>query len=235
MIRLRHLALIFALVAIAPRIAAAADLIVVEVRGINLTPGQVVDGSKPLHLDDGQQLVLISANGTTIKLRGPFDGLPAGDAAGSQTDVSGALKALVTQKQARSDKIGAVRGAAPDPVPPEPWLLDVTHVGNRCIIGGRAVVLWRPGGGASTKLVITPYDRSWQVRSDWPGGVQRIALPPSVPLRDQTTYVVNLAGKETMITLLVIPAAVANDKMRVAWMAQEGCDTQAQALLSAAR
>jgi hypothetical protein len=235
MTRSIFLALLIAFAALAPRVAMGADFVVVQALGLNLKPGQLIDGSQPLKLADGQQVVLISATGVTIKLRGPFDGTPTQKDTSSQTDVTGALKALIIQQRARSDKIAAVRGATPEPIPPEPWLIDVTHVGNRCVLGGHGVVLWRPGGGAATKLIITPYDHSWQASSDWPRGTERVILPPSVPLRDQTAYVMSLADKEIAITFLVIPATVTNDAMRVAWMTEEGCESQAQALLNNVR
>ena len=217
--------------------ARAADLVVVESRGTDLKPGQAWDASQRLTLKEGQQVILISPAGKTIKLRGPWDQPPPGDSAEIGIDLKSAMNALMTQKLARSDKIGAVRSGGDDAVaPPEPWLLDVTHVGHRCLPENTPVTFWRPAaGGSPAKLVLAPSDRSWQARAEWPAGADRMAIPRTLPLRNGTTYVVTLAGKETAITLVTIPAALSNDAMRAGWMMEAGCDLQAQALLRQAR
>ncbi|MDE2167207.1 MAG: hypothetical protein KGJ66_12835 [Alphaproteobacteria bacterium] len=214
--------------------ADAADFVVVAARGVNLSPGQIVDGDKPIALADGQQVVLISQTGVTVKLRGPDDEPPAHKTTGSTADVVGALKALVTREQASSEQVATVRGASTDPVPPEPWLINVTHGGTRCALQARPVVLWRPGRSGPAEIVITPYDHSWEARADWPGGQSRLALSSSVPLRDQTSYEIRMAGKDTVFTFLVLPRTVNNDAMRAAWMIDEGCEVQAEALLKRA-
>jgi hypothetical protein len=138
---------------------------------------------------------------------------------------------LVNATLARSDRVGVVRGAGDEVVPPAPWLVDITHVGNRCLPPASPITFWRPGAGAAVPLTIAPSDRSWIARAEWPTGADRIQIPSTIPLRDRSTYLVNLDGKETAITLVIIPDAISNDAMRVGWMMEAGCATQAQALL----
>ena len=57
--------------------ADAAQLVVVEARGIALKPGAVVDSSKALVLKQGQHVTLISDSGATLSLDGPYDKAPA--------------------------------------------------------------------------------------------------------------------------------------------------------------
>jgi hypothetical protein len=213
---------------------AAIDVVVVEARGVALKAGQMIDGSKPLVLQEGQQVVLISPAGKTVKLRGPLDQPPLSEAEGGTADVGAALKSLVTAQAARADRLGVVRGAASQPVPPEPWLLDVTHAGNRCLPEGTPITFWRPGGGGDAVLVIAPSDRSWRARADWPAQLDRLVMPQAVPLRQRTSYAVSLDGRERAITLITLPATLTNDPMRIAWMIEAGCDPQAQSLLNAA-
>lgn len=215
--------------------AAAADLVVIEARGVDLKAGQAVDGGRALVLKDGQQVTLISPTGKMIKLRGPWDQPPLGDGAATAPDMGAALRALVTQNLALSDKVGVVRGAGNDPVPPEPWLLDVTHVGTRCLLENSSATFWRPGGGPAAALAVAPYDRSWRARAEWPAGLDRMVMPRTLPLQSRSTYIVGLGGKDVAITLATIPAAASNDAMRAAWMMAAGCDTQAQALLRSAQ
>ena len=227
------IAAVAVLAAIPP--ASAADLVVVSSRGVDLKAGQAVDGSQPLVLKDGQQVELIAPTGQVIKLHGPWDKPPLADSAAANPDVGAALKALIAQDLTRSRSVGVVRGSGAQVVPPQPWLLDITHVGIRCLPENGDVVFWRPDGGGPAALSIEPYDRSWRARAAWPAGSDRLPMPRSLPLTNRSTYIVGLNGKTTPITLVTIPAAASNDAMRAAWMIQQGCDAQAQALLQAAR
>ncbi|MGH6979991.1 MAG: hypothetical protein ACREFC_02180 [Stellaceae bacterium] len=213
----------------------AANLVVVDARGIDLKPGAELDGAKPLALKDGQVVTLISPSGEIIKLHGPSNAAPAPSQGGSTVDVRGALKTLVTQELADNAELGVVRGAADDPVPPQPWLVDVTRDGTRCLPEHYPVVLWRPGGGGASAVTIAPYDRSWLVRTDWQAGTDRLPMGGTVPLRNRQTYIVRVGTKEAAVTLVMIPAAVSNDAMRAAWMIEVGCTPQVKSLLQAAR
>jgi hypothetical protein len=231
---LRAAALTTALFALTVTAAGAVDLVVVEARGLTLRPGQMVDGSKPLTLQEGQQIVLISPAGKTIKLKGPSDQPPISEGEAGTADVAAALKTLVTAQNARSDRLGVVRGAANQVVPPEPWLIDVTHGGNRCLREGSALVLWRVQAGGEVPFVIAPSDRSWRAHADWPAGADRLVMPQELPVRQRSSYAMSLGGKETAITLITMPSTLTNDPMRVAWMIEAGCDAQAQSLLQTA-
>jgi hypothetical protein len=219
-----------------PALARAATLVVVEAVGINLTPGAQIDGDKPLPLTAGQVVTLISPSGQIVKLQGPRQGPPAPDApAASTVNVAAALRTLVTQRLSTSNELGVVRGATPEPVPPTPWLVDVTHDGERCVPAGRPIVFWRPGGGGQLTMTIAPDDRSWLATAEWQAGAERVMVPESIPLRDRATYFIKLGkGREHAITLVLLPRALANDAMRAAWMIEAGCATQVKSLLRVA-
>ncbi len=218
-------------------LAGAADFVVVKSEGADLAVGQAVDGATPLTLKSGQRVVLIGATGQTIRLRGPWDKAPATDAATAPApDAATALKALLTRSLARSENTAAVRAASPQVMPPEPWLLDVSHDGDRCLPENSPVIFWRPGGaGADAALSLSPSDRAWEVRIAWPEGTDRLRLPPTLIPRtaffNHASYLVAQDGKTARITLVAIPRAASTDAMRAAWMIEEGCHAQAQALL----
>jgi len=219
-----------ALLAADPRPSQAANLVVVEARGIDLKPGAEVDGNKPLALKEGQVVTLISVSGRIVKLRGPSNLPPAPAQGGSTADIGGALRTLVTQELADNSELGVVRGASDDPVPPEPWLIDVTRDGNRCLPAKQPMVFWRPGGGGAQAVSIAPYDRSWLARAEWHAGADRLNVTTEMPLRTRATYMIRLGDKEAAITLIRIPPAVSNDAMRAAWMIEVGCIPQVKAL-----
>jgi hypothetical protein len=203
---IRPFALSLALVAGYASAAAATELVVVSAHGLRLTPGQSIDGSQSIKLEDSQ-----------VK--------------GGATDAASAVTALLTERQARTSEVGVVRGENEVKLP-DPWVVDVTHPGTSCVIPGHSVVLWRSEDLTATQVSLAPADRSWSVSGSWPAASDRLSMPETLPLKDRTSYVINVGGKLAPVTVRVIPATVGNDVMRASWMAEVGCDSQANALLS---
>jgi hypothetical protein len=221
----------FGLIALNVGGVAASELIVVEAHGLRLTPGQTVDGTQPLALEDGQEVTLLASSGQIVKLEGPSQVAPDSQVKSGGSDTASAVTALLTERQARTSEVGVVRGEAEVKLP-DPWVVDVTHPGTSCIATGHPVVLWRSEDMGATQVTISPADRSWTVSGNWPANADRLSMPANLPLRDQTSYVLNVGGKLAPVTMRLIPASVSNDVMRASWMAEVGCDNQANALLA---
>ena len=209
--------------------AHAAQYVVVEARGVAMKPGTVLDPSKPLSLKQGQHVTLISDSGVTLKLDGPFDRAPSVENS-KGVDLASTLKGLVTERQARLTEVGTTRGKAGVTLP-DPWLLDSSSGGNACLLEGQAPVFWRPDASGAIDFAIMPADRSWKAEATWPSGVDRLAVATPIVIRGDAAYFVSYNGTEVAITIDTIPAALPNDKMRAAWMAEKGCEAQAEALL----
>jgi len=209
--------------------AQAAQFVVVEARGIAFAPGASIDSSKPLALKEGQHLTLISPAGATIKLDGPYNQAPdAGQSHG--VDLSTKLSALVAGGQ-RFGEVGTTRGAAPVKLP-SPWLLDVSRSGKVCMLEhGGEPVLWHPAPSANAKVAIMPDDRSWRADLVWPSKSDRLALGTGVPMHGGTTYFVSMNGDQSAVTVDTVPATLSSDQMRAAWLADKGCEAQAEAML----
>jgi hypothetical protein len=221
--------LLAGLALIAAQSASAATLVVVEARGIGLKPGTQLDAAKPLTLKQGQHVTLISETGSTLRLDGPYDRPPTAGGSGG-VDLSTTLRALVTQRQARNGEFGTTRGTVLAALP-DPWLIDATHGGKACLLEKRMPVFWRPDTKVAASLGVAPSDRSWKAQAAWPAGQDRMSITTDVPLRSGETYVVTFNGTEYAIAMALVPASLANDDMRAAWMANKGCEAQAQALL----
>jgi len=218
------------LMAVAAPAVAKVDMVVMEARGVKLQPGQVVDGSVNLTLTDGQQVSLMTQDGKVVKLRGPYDKAPApGEAATANVQL--ALQLLVTQESAR-ERAGVIRGGPGMVVPPDPWLVDVSSSGLRCLQADSTITLWRPDAAASQPIEVAPNDRSWKADVEWKSGSDRLPLPHNVPVRRRTPYVVKLGGREVNITLVSLPSTLTNDAMRASYMMENGCDAQAKALFA---
>jgi hypothetical protein len=208
--------------------AQAANLTVVEARGIGLQPGSTLDSNKPLQLKPGQHVTLISDDGATLSIDGPYNGPPG--AGGSGKSLGATLAALGTEHNARTGEAGVTRGAAPTTLP-DAWLIDVTRSGNVCLREKTDPVFWRADDKTEAAFAVMPVDRSWKSQATWPAGLDRIHVTTDVPMHGGAAYVVNYSGTEYALSVNTVPASLPNDQVRAAWMAQKGCTAQAEALL----
>jgi hypothetical protein len=219
-----------ALVTLACTAASAAQLVVVEARGIDMKPGTVVDPGRPLVLKQGQHVTLISDSGATLSLDGPYN-KPPSVGAGQGVTLAATLKGLTTEQNARLTEVGTTRGATPLPPLPAAWVIDATHSGSVCLQQGASPVFWRPLATNSAALIISPADRSWKAQANWASGVNQISPPEMVAVHGEAAYFISLGGVESAITVNTVPSGLSNNDMRAAWMARKGCDRQAEALL----
>jgi len=222
-------ALIAGVFAAAP--ALAENLIIVEARGIALKPGAGVDSTKPLVLKQGQHVTLISNSGTTLTLDGPYNQVPTAGGGGTSSNT---FAALVTERTARTGEVGTTRGTTTARLP-DPWLIDVSHAGSACLAEGAPAVFWRPAAKDAGTLAVMPDDRSWKIQTDWPAGADRIAVTDQALVHGGAIYFVTFNGTEQAIKVSAVPAALTSDAMRAAWMANKGCEAQAEALARAGR
>ncbi len=218
------------LLLIAPVHASAADLVVVDARGIDLKPGAKIPSNVVVKLGAGARLTLVTANGETIRLRGPFEDLPVRDVANTQGVVDSLRKMMVAPSSGALTP-GVVRSGGDLIDLPGPWLVDVSRPGTRCIREGEPVVLWRPVKAvAAEALSITPIDRGWEAKGSWPAGLDTVTMPATLPLTSGNTFKVEVGQVEHPLMFQVVPKSLDNDKMRAAWMDEVGCNSQAVAL-----
>jgi hypothetical protein len=213
--------------------AEAAVLVVAEARGVALKPGDTLDSAKPLILKQGQHVTLVSETGSTLKLDGPYDRPPVAGGAVGGVGLNQTLAALVTQRQARAGEFGVTRGTTLADLP-DPWVLDATHSGNVCVMESGTPIFWRPDTRAVASLSVSPADRSWNAKTQWPAGRDRIAITTDVPMRAGETYVVTFNGTESDVTMVQVPVSLTNNDMKAGWMANRRCEQQAEALVKTA-
>lgn len=211
-----------------PRPALAATVVVVDAHGVPMKAGQAIDDAKVLNLNPGQNMTVITANGDTLKLRGPYHQRPIAGAGGGGS-LTIALKSLLVRNDVRASDVGAVRGGGPVRLP-EPWVVDVSHPGTRCVREGTPIVFWRAAADKATELSIAPLNRAWRLTAPWAPRADRVLAPRELPVPGRATYIVDMGDGPVAITLLVIPAAVSNDQMRAAWMFEQSCNLQAETL-----
>lgn len=216
--------------------ALAVDVFVVDAKGVELAAGQVIDGGKPLSLAIGQKVTLVTADGRTIKLKGPSNAPPVGESQVNTGDVVESLQGLMRTRKADTSSAGIIRAGDIAFTQPAPWLVEVRHSGDRCVLDGEKIVLWRSDeslkGG---HLEIGPADKSWSAHAAWPQGSDKLAVPTTLQLHDGQTYVIAIDQSPVNLAIHVIPKIVKSDAARAAWMIELGCEPQAKALIAAMR
>ncbi|HYC02131.1 MAG TPA: hypothetical protein VED40_02500 [Azospirillaceae bacterium] len=225
---------ITALLALAPLAAQAAELVVVDARGVELKVGQTLDGAAPVTLPEGARLSLVSSDGTTITLKGPFTGAPAGGGPAGGNKVVESLATLVAARAPDATAVGAARAVQPGMA--DAWQLDATAAGNACVRQGQPVTVTRPVAVTDAELVVAATDRSWNRRVIWPTAQTELTLPGDLPLADRQTVTLALDGRPSVpVTVHLLPASLTTDAMRSAFLAARGCDRQLRALAAPAR
>ena len=210
--------------------ANAATLIVIDARGGNMKAGQKIDSATTLNLKEGERITVIGTDGKSITIRGKFSGSPLGSGPVA-TDPSRALAALINTRNARTSSVGVVRGATDAAPLSDPWLIDISRPGERCLKAGTPAIWWRPDSSASQKFTVLPIDRSWRADFEWRADEGMMAVPPLARFDTQTIFLLRINEQEFPVSLNIVPADLDNDFILASWMLEKGCLQQADALL----
>lgn len=232
---------VFALMTAAfPGQADAGQMVVIDSTVPSLGAGTVIEGDKQIDLAAGQKVTLLSTDGSSKTLTGPYSGKPAegSTASGEDSKMMGALSALFAQQKKSTASLGAVRSAtsatAEIPVP-SAWVVSVENSGDRCIRKGEnKVVLWRKDASSDAKFSLELTGsllKKKMPEAKWPAGRDRVALPGNF-FSDNDTYKAKLDNNTVTLTFHTMPGDLDNPAQEAAWMASHGCTAQAMALLN---
>ena len=212
--------------------AQAETLIVMEARGVSLKAGAQIDGDQVLTLKEGERLTLIRSDGTVLTLRGPFSKSPAPPTAVA-SDSKQALAALVNTRAARTSSVGVIRAGEEVMPLPEPWLVDLSRSGMRCMIEDQTVTFWRQESNLEARFTLVPSDRSYKADFIWPRGAARLPASKLEFKNEFNFFTIQQADQEFALQLMKIPKAIAEGDRVIltAWLLEKGCTQQADALL----
>jgi hypothetical protein len=214
--------------------AQSAKLMVLEARGGGLKTGMSIDSDAPLSLKEGERVTVIGPDGKSTVIKGPFSGepLPKG---GVASDPKQALAALVATRDARTSSVGVIRAGTDAVKIPEPWLIDITRPGSRCLQEGELPVWWRPKADTAEPFTVFPIDRSWRADFNWQAGQDRQQVPPLSRFEGANVFIIRQGEAEYAISLNIIPKDIDNQMVLSSWMLEKGCIQQADSLLNALR
>ncbi len=230
------LAAVLALLAATSGAARAGELVVIASTDSEFGIGSVLDGRQAIQVADGHSVTLVSSDGRTLKLQGPYSGTPdpapdTGDAGG--TALLDALSDIVRPTAQDVSTAGIMRSSLY--APKQPWVIDSGQSGAHCVLPGRPALLWRPIaiGAASAALKADGGQAPGQADVTWQDGSYTAPWPAGLPLADGASYQLEFAvtGKTLRLSIRQVPGDLDSDVSRAVWMHENGCTAQAKALL----
>jgi hypothetical protein len=214
----------------------ASTVVVLESKSPNYAVGLKLAPDSSIQLKAGERLMLIGANGVTVSLRGPYDGVAIKDTEKHpSSDAAKNLASLLAAREARTSSVGVVRAGSEIAKLPEPWLIDVARAGKRCLLAGSPPKLWRENPAQAETIWVAASDRSWRVDLSWPAGADRIAIPDSAPLEGVAGLIIGRQQEEVVLSISAVPASLDDPALYAAWLIRMGCMQQADALLASAK
>ena len=235
------LAAVLALLAATSSAVRAGELVVIASTDSEFGVGSVLDGARAIQVADGQSVTLVSSDGRTLKLRGPYSGRPDPAPDTGDSGLLDALADIVKPTKKDVSTAGIMRSTLY--APKQPWVIDSGQSGAHCVLPGRPVLLWRPiAVGAASAALKADADPSGGQSGDpaggqadvtWRDGGYTAPWPAGLPLADGATYQLEFAvtGKTQRLSIHQVPGELDSDVSRAVWMHAKGCTAQAKALL----
>lgn len=225
------------LVILSTRFVEAGELVVIASGEPSLRVGSVIDGGDPIAVAAGASVVLVSEDGRTISLTGPFTGAPDPSPPTADGGLVDSLSRLIADEAGSPETLAVFRsGLGKTPIGrPDVWGIRIAEAGRYCVRPDRPPMLWWPAArtGAVVKLSEAG-EQATGVRIRWPASKKYAPWPDALAISDSATYVVRFRASDpgTEIETVLMPA-LETDAHRAAWMAEHGCPRQALAVLDA--
>lgn len=227
------LAAVLALLVAMSSATRAGELVVIASTDAKLGVGSVLDGSRAIQLAEGDAVTLVSSDGRTLKLRGPYLGRPDPLPDTGNSGLLDALSDIVKPTEKDVSTAGIMRSSLY--APKQPWVIDSGQSGAHCVRPGHPALLWRPIaiGAASAALEADGGQAGGQAGVTWQDGSYTAPWPAGLPLADGATYELEFAvsGKTRRLSIRQVPGDLNSDVSRAIWMHENGCMAQAKALL----
>ncbi len=210
-------------------LAVAAPWVVVTAERTSYKSGALLDDKTPIKLGEGAQLTLLAEDGKTLKLAGPYAGVPgnSGDK-GAQTNNLTAIASLLQGHRQSTSTLGVMRSFGSDAASPDP--IEVDKSGEHCLISD-PVVLLRDNIAKTEEIALVDEQGATLATFTWPARQAELPVPARY-FQDGKRY--RLQRGDKPVSLLVHKAATTpiNPAALAAWMVKQGCEAQAMGVLS---
>jgi len=216
----------------------AQDFVVFKSKGGQFPPGMAVKSGDIIQLGAGEYVKFITPSGKVVEVKGPHN--KALDMASSESEkgIAETLKILVAAQQKHTKDMGVtrdstavIRAANKIGWVPEPWVVNISYDGDKCVREGDAVKLWR-AEQQDLKLKVA-MGQDFEAIKVLKQGETYINAPTNMPIKDGGKYQFEYGDKMTQSTLHVIPKTITSPAVLAAWMKESGCRAQAVSVLTA--
>lgn len=226
------------LIVLSATAAAVAESVVVIAAsgGAQFVPGAVYESGTVFDVPAGASVTLLAESGSTVRLNGPFKGVPRTAGAAEPREDQARwrtaftkIAGLLAKDTERTGVISAAREV--DPVigddQPDLWLMAVDGSGHRCIKPTN-VWMWRSRPDAAMQFALRN-EVARRTGLVWRAGRDRMELPPEF-IKDGTLLVMRSGKPPRRFRIHVLPQTLAADRLGdvLLWMVDRGCETQAR-------
>lgn len=219
----------------------AGKWVVIAAEQSSLQKGALLDGKQTVKLAEGAQLTLLAEDGKTLKLIGPYSGVPdPGESKGGGGSSLEAISRLLRGHRESASTLGAMRGGGSLGImrggslqeSSTADLVDVDSSGERCLTQD-PVVLWRGSTAHSEQVTLVADTHGAPPTSFiWPAGEARWSMP-SRSFEDGQSYLLQRAGQSIRLRIHKMTEPPNNPAALAGWMAKNGCKEQALSVLAA--
>lgn len=209
--------------------ALASDLLIAASTDSRHLVGTIIDADKPLRVEEGKSVTLLAQDGRKLRVRGPSHKVPNIGSASSDASILSVLSRLLSRSTDRST-MAVFRGSPRDRLR---YVIALDGKEPRCLSGSPHIRFAKPAGTMADTLSIS-HTNGPTVSVDWPVTESEIDWPSAVAYTDDAQYTVSLAGqrKRLSIELFTRPLDLPSEAHAVVWMANKGCERDAQRALS---
>ncbi len=218
----------------------ASQLVVIESKSPTYNIGDFVETTCMIQLVEGETLEHLAEDGRIYRLRGPYEGLVVAGEKAQKQNLLSALAALVSYPEQNLRSVGAMRGHT-RPREPEscdsqspPWSHLTIDGGEQCVVQGMPVKFWRSDANTDIKLTVMHLTKGLTVELDWQAGERSLTWPEALPLEDDGFYKIGTSTSlnSRYLNIREIPPQAVEGPQGAAWLAANGCQRQAKALLT---
>lgn len=213
------------------------DVLIVESTVAAFEPGQTWPGKHEVQLKVGETLRVLSDDGRTAVLQGPYVGPLDATTVAIEFDnrqASNLLDRLFGPDRVERTGLGGVRGpqaATLQLSPASPWLIPTMDHRVHCLrTRDAAPRLWRVDAERPAILTVTTLTSGVSAIVTWAAGAHEVGWPPTVPLEDDAMYLLRadegLASVNVQIRF--VSRTLPEDLRLALWLAAKACDAQAR-------